>query len=57
MVHTVSLGIWNTRAVGTGGMAVSRELQVGGFSVLFLGFSLKIKVFVYPLKDGGSDLT
>lgn len=35
---------------------IKKELKVEGFSVLFLEFPLKIKIFVYSPNDGGPEL-
>lgn len=35
---------------------IKRELKAEGFSVLFLEFSLKIKIFVYSANEGGLEL-
>ena len=41
---------------GQGDGSIKRELKVEGFSVLFLEFSLKIKIFVYSANEGGPEL-
>ena len=41
---------------GGGSGYIKKELKVEGFSVLFLEFPLKRKIFVYSPNDGGLEL-